>query len=183
MSLQTRTETVPADEVLNELDAETGLTDEAKQALAGAAANGGSLQKKTTWREVSPTSIAKGAGFCLAFFDNFRQLLDAGTTTQEMKIVAYVLEKMEYGNLVRLSQTATAKDFSCSQQAISKHFKSLEKRGFFVKRDGHLFVNSTIFAKGLATRMDEKRRQHLATAQDTCGGRFKTTLKAKKYNA
>ena len=62
MSLQTRTETVPADEVLNELDAETGLSDEAKQALAGAAANGGSLEKHTTWREVSPTSIEKGAG-------------------------------------------------------------------------------------------------------------------------
>lgn len=183
MSLQTRTEIVPADEVLNELDAETGLTDEAKQALAGAAANGGSLEKKTTWSEVSPTSIAKGAGFCLAFFDNFRQLLDAGTTTQEMKIVAYVLEKMEYGNLVSLSQTAVAKDFSCSQQAISKHFKSLERRGFFVRQGGHLFVNSTIFVKGLSTRMNQERRQQLTAAQDTRGGKFKKTLKAKEHRA
>ncbi|WP_448229177.1 replication/maintenance protein RepL [Pseudoxanthomonas mexicana] len=180
MSLQTRTETVPADEVLNELDAETGLSDEAKQALAGAAANGGSLEKNTTWREVSPTSIEKGAGWVMAFLENFRQLLDAGITTHEMKIVAYVLEKMEYGNLVCLSQTATAQDFGCSQQAISKHFKSLEKRGFFVKKDRHLFVNSTIFAKGLATRMDKQRRQHLTAAQDTRGGKFKATIKVKK---
>ena len=179
MSFQTRTETVPADEVLNELDAETGLTDEAKQALAGAAANGGRIEKTTTWRETSPTSIAKGAGYCLAFLSNFRQLLAAGTTTHEMKVVAYVLERMEYGNLVSLSQTAMANDFGCSRQAISKHFKSLEKRGFFVRKDGHLFVNSTIFAKGLATRMDKERRQHLTAAQDTRGGRFAPTLKAK----
>lgn len=180
MSFQTRTETVPAHEVPHELDAETGLTDEAKQALAGAVVSGGLIEKRTFWRETSPVAIEKGAGFCLAFLGNFRQLLDAGTTTQEMKVVAYVLEKMEYGNLVCLSQTAIAKEFGCSQQAISKHFKSLEKRGFFVRKDGHLFVNSTIFAKGLATRMDEKRRQHLTAAQDTRGGRFKMTLKAKK---
>jgi len=179
MTFQTRAETIPAAEVRDELDAETGLSDEAKQALAGAAAAGGVIEKRTTYRETSPVAIEKGAGFCLAFIGNFRQLLDAGTTTQEMKIVAYVLEKMEYGNLVSLSQKATAKDFGCSQQAISKHFKSLEKRGFFVRQGGHLFVNSTIFAKGLGTRMDEERRQHLTAAQDTRGGRFKPTLKAK----
>jgi Firmicute plasmid replication protein (RepL). len=177
--LQTRSETVPAAEVPFELDAETGLTDEAKAALAGAAAAGGVIEKRTTYRETSPVAIEKGAGWVMAFLDNFRQLLDAGLTTQEMKIVAYVLEKMEYGNLVCLSQTATAKDFNCSQQAISKHFKSLEKRGFFVKRGGHLFVNSAIFAKGLATRMDEERRSHLTAAQETHGGRYKPTLKAK----
>ncbi|WP_051464556.1 replication/maintenance protein RepL [Pseudoxanthomonas suwonensis] len=183
MSLQTRTETVSAAEVRYELEADSGLSDEAKQALAGAAAAGGVLEKRTTYRETSPIAIEKGAGWVLAFLDNFRQLLNAGITTQEMRIVAYVLDKMEYGNLVCLSQTATAKDFNCSQQAISKHFKSLEKRGFFVKSGGHLFVNSTIFAKGLATRMDEERRQHLAAAQDTRGGRFKTTLKVKKVKA
>lgn len=179
MSFQTRTETVPADEVRNELDAESGLTDDAKQALAGAAAAGGVIEKRTTYRETSPVAIEKGAAFCLAFLGNFRQLLDAGTTTHEMKVVAYVLERMEYGNLVSLSQTAMANDFGCSRQAISKHFKSLEKRGFFVRKDGHLFVNSTIFAKGLATRMDKERRQHLTAAQDTRGGRFAPTLKAK----
>ena len=180
MTLQTRTETVPAHETPHELDAETGLTDEAKQALAGVIAAGGFIEKTTNWRETSPVAIAKGAEFCLAFLGNFRQLLDAGTTTHEMKIVAYVLEKMEFGNLVSLSQTSMANDFGCSRQAISRHFKSLEKRGFFVKKDGHLFVNSTIFAKGLATRMDEERRHNLATAQDTRGGRFKETLKTKK---
>ena len=183
MSLQTRTETVPAHEIAHELDAESGLTDEAKQALAGAAAAGGMLEKRITYRETSPVAIEKGAGWVMAFLDNFRQLLDAGVTTQEMRIVAYVLDKMEYGNLVCLSQTATAKDFGCSQQAISKHFKSLERRGFFVKKNGHLFVNSTIFAKGLATRMDQERRQHLTAAQDTRGGRFKTTLKVKQLKA
>ena len=179
MSLQTKTETVPPAEVRYELDADTGLSDEAKQALAGAAALGGVIEKRTTWRETSPVAIEKGAGFCLAFLGNFRQLLDAGTTTQEMKVVAYVLEKMEYGNLVCLSQSAIAKDFGCSQQAISKHFKSLAQRGFFVKSGGHLFVNSTIFAKGLATRMDKERQDHLTSAHDTRGGRFAPTLKAK----
>ena len=94
MTFQTRAETIPAAEVRDELDAETGLTDEAKQALAGAAAAGGVIEKRTIYRETSPVAIEKGAGFCLAFIGNFRQLLDAGTTTQEMKIVAYVLEKM-----------------------------------------------------------------------------------------
>lgn len=179
MTLQNRTETIAGQEALYELEAETGLTDEAKQALAGVIAAGGQIEKKTNWRETSPVAIEKGAAFCLAFLGNFRQLLDAGTTTHEMKVVAYVLERMEYGNLVSLSQTAMANDFGCSRQAISKHFKSLEKRGFFVRKDGHLFVNSTIFAKGLATRMDKERRQHLTAAQDTRGGRFAPTLKTK----
>ena len=47
MTFQTRVETVPVDEVRNELDAESGLTDDAKQALAGAAAAGGVIEKRT----------------------------------------------------------------------------------------------------------------------------------------
>lgn len=128
--LQTKIETVPTSETAFEMDAETGVTPEAKEAMLAVIAAGGTIEKRTTYKETSPVSIEKGAGFCLTFIDNFRQLLDAGTTTAEFKIVAYVLEKMEYGNLVCLSQTAVAKDFNCSQQAISKHFKSLEKRGF-----------------------------------------------------
>ena len=50
----------------------------------------------------------------------------------------------------------------------------------FRSGDRHLFVNSTIFAKGLATRMDKQRRQHLTAAQDTRGGKFKATIKVKK---
>lgn len=175
----TNIELFAADDAIYEIDAETGLSEQAKEALTGAITAGGIVEKRVLFKETSPVSIAKGAEFCLAFLGNFRQLLDAGTTLQEMKIVAYVLEKMEYGNLVSLSQTAIAKDLGCSRQAISKHFKSLEKRGFFVKEGGHLFVNSTIFVKGLSTRMDADRRASINTAHDTKSGKFKRTLRAK----
>ncbi len=179
MSLQTKIELVAADEAIYEIEAESGLTASAKEALAGAIAAGGNIEKRTTFRETSPTSFEKGAEYALAFLDNFLSLLDAGISPQEMKIAAITLKKMEYGNLVSLSQSALAKELGMSRQLVNKHFKTLEKKGFFVKEGGHLFVNSTIFVKGLSTRMDAERRANLNAAHDTKNGAFKQTLRSK----
>lgn len=177
MTFQAKTETLTGLDIALEIDADTGLNDEARQAIAGVVAAGGIVEKNTHWREASPISIEKGAGFCLAFLDNFLSLLDSGLSPQEMKVAAYTLRQMEYGNLVCLSQTSIAIDLGLHRQAVNRHFRSLEAKGFFVKKDGHLFVNSAIFAKGLATRMDADRIANLASAHDTRAGKYKPTLK------
>lgn len=179
MSFQTRTETVSGLAALHDVDAETGLTDEAKQDITNHLQAGGNIAHNSTWRPVGPISTDKNAQYVMAFLDNFMTLLATGITQQEMKIAAYVLKQMEFGNLVSLSQTAMAVDFKCSRQVISKHFKSLEKKGFFVKKDGHLFVNSTIFIKGLSHKMDADRVSNLKTAHDTKAGKFAPSLRAK----
>ncbi|KAF1689274.1 replication/maintenance protein RepL [Pseudoxanthomonas taiwanensis] len=179
MTLQNRTETVPASEIPYEIDAEAGLTEAAKQALLEAAAAGATLEKTAYYRERGPVSFEDEAYFCLTFLDNFISFLDTGLSPQELKVAAYTLRQMEYGNLVCLSQTSIANDLGLHRQAVNRHFRTLTAKGFFVKKNGHTFVNSTLFAKGLTTRMTPERVANIKDAHDTRGGKFKPTLKAR----
>ena len=72
---------------------------------------------------------------------------------------------MEYGNLINLSQSTIAKNLNLAKSNVSYYFKNLKKKNILVEKDGHVFMNSNIFSKGLAHRLDEEKRKNLKSAQ------------------
>lgn len=102
--------------------------------------------------------VSLGGEFVMAFVDN---LITLDLTPNEFKIMAYVLKWMEFGNLIGLSQKKVGEDLNISKSNVSRIYKSLEQKDIFVKVEGHLFVNSNIFCKGLAHKLDKEKRDKL----------------------
>ena len=83
----------------------------------------------------------------------------------EMKIILYIVEKMEFGNLFSINQTSLAKTLKTSQSAISRSFKSLKQKHIIIEDDlKNLYINSNIFIKGNITKLDDERRENLKKA-------------------
>ena len=103
--------------------------------------------------------------FVLAFTDNLVELSKLNISKNELKVICYILQIMEYGNLINLNQTAVAKAIGIDKGNISKIFKRLTEKQIFIKIDGHLFMNSNLFAKGLSSKLDEEKRNNLKNAK------------------
>ena len=115
--------------------------------------------------------------FVVAFTDNLDVLLKLGITPTQLKILTYVLKAMEYGNLVNLNQKAMAKDLELDSGNLSRNLKALERKGVLVKHDGHTYLNSNLFIKGLKSGMDKARRDNLEKAKCDLNGKYKTAFK------
>ncbi|MFL0232737.1 replication/maintenance protein RepL, partial [Escherichia coli] len=83
----------------------------------------------------------------------------------ELKVITYILEIMEYGNLISLNQSQIARDLDMKKSNMSVIFKKLTEKGVLIKEKGHLFMNSNLFAKGLNHKLNTERRENLKTAQ------------------
>lgn len=105
--------------------------------------------------------------FVIAFTTNLRALADLNISQNELKVICYILEVMEFGNLISINQTAIAKALDLHKSNVSYVFKKLIAKNILIKKDGHTFMNSNLFAKGLNQSMNEDRRKSLRTAQST----------------
>lgn len=104
--------------------------------------------------------------FVIAFTSNLRALADLNISQNELKIITYILEVMEYGNLISINQSAIAKDLNIHRSNVSYNFKKLIQKGILIKKNGHIFMNSNLFAKGLSHKMNKERRKNIYSAQD-----------------
>lgn len=107
--------------------------------------------------------------FTIAFTENWFNLIQkSGITSVESKIVFYILDKMEFGNLISIKQSAIAKAIDMPTSNISRCFKSLIKKNILVKdSSGNTFMNSNLFSKGLSNRMSKEKYDNLKKAQLT----------------
>ena len=140
------------------------LSEERKAEVAKALEDGKKV-KVTTHFELDKKVTVK-ANFVLAFTSNLRQLAELNISQNELKIITYILEVMEYGNLISISQAAIAKNTGVAKSNVSHNFKKLkDKKILIVDKDGNLLMNSALFQKGLSQTMTDERRAHLKNAQ------------------
>lgn len=103
--------------------------------------------------------------FVMAFTSNLRALAELNISQNELKVITYILEVMEFGNLISINQTSIAKELGLHKSNVSYTFKRLVEKNILIKKDGHTFMNSNLFAKGLNHSMNEERRANLRFAQ------------------
>lgn len=104
--------------------------------------------------------------FVIAFTENLLNFSKLNITKNQLLVVCYILEKMEYGNLISLNQSAIAKELEIHRSNVSRVFKQLrEKEIIIADADDNLFMNSNLFSKGLKHKLDERRRTNLKKAK------------------
>ena len=140
------------------------LNEERKAEIAKALESGKKVKVTTKFELDKKVSVK--ANFVLAFTSNLRQLAELNISQNELKIITYILEVMEYGNLISISQAAIAKNTGVAKSNVSHNFKKLkDKKILIVDKDGNLLMNSALFQKGLSQTMTDERRAHLKNAQ------------------
>lgn len=161
---------------------ETGLSPDQCDEIAASMCDGQPWQANTALAPKRRCAVAKGNGFVLAFVENMVELTRIGLTAREWEVLAYILKAMEFGNLVELKQRKAAADFGVSPSTMAGYFKTLRAKGVLVENEGHMYINSNLFMKGLASRMSKERADHLHAASND-GGRFKRVMTTPKKKA
>ena len=54
---------------------------------------------------------------------------------------------MEFGNLICINQSAIAKELGLAKSNVSYTFKKLRSKNILIEKNGHLFMNSSLFQK------------------------------------
>lgn len=103
--------------------------------------------------------------FVLSFTNNLKALASLNITARELKVITYILDAMEFGNLFSLNQTAMAKELDLKQPNISLIMKRLKEKGIILDVNGHLYMNSNIFCKGLPHKLSKENNEHLRSAK------------------
>lgn len=124
------------------------------------------MNKLQTALEDSHTAIIVGRQrvkplnqFVMLFYANLRQIIeehDLNTTT--LKVLLMLIEKMEYGNLVQLKQSALAKEMGMQRQNINRAFRTLKDIGLLLELETGIYVNPHVITKGelVKFKYDEK---------------------------
>ncbi|MFL0258184.1 hypothetical protein ACJH0U_25630, partial [Escherichia coli] len=66
--------------------------------------------------------------FVMAFTSNLRALAELNISQSELKVITYILEIMEYGNLISLNQSQIARDLDMKKSNMSVIFKKLTEK-------------------------------------------------------
>ncbi len=155
---------------LNEIDA---IVDEEEKDRVRELLENNTAVKITTHIAKDKKATIKSE-FVIAFPENLQVLADMKISPRELKVIAYLLQVMQFGNLLSFSQKQACTDLIIDKASMSRIFKSLKKKGVLIDNNGHTYVNSNLFSKGLKQGMDKERRQHLKSAQSSSNG-FKDT--------
>lgn len=127
-----------------------------------------STHKDTTniyTRKENIKSIKKDVDYVHMFTKNFQQLAELDISKNELKVIARILNIMEFGNCFHISQAKLCRDLDIKKSNMSLVFKKLKKKGIIIDKDGDLFMNSNIFLKGQAHSINAKQRPNVKKAQ------------------
>lgn len=108
--------------------------------------------------------------YVVAYPSNLRALAALNLSASELKVVVYILDAMEWGNLIGFSQKAACEALGMKKSNMSTVFRKLHDKGVIVENDGHMYVNSNLFAKGLRENMYPETRKRLSAAQGEVHG-------------
>lgn len=108
--------------------------------------------------------------YVVAYPSNLRALAALNLCAAELKVVAYILDAMEWGNLIGFSQKAACEALGMKRSNMSVVFRKLHQKGVIVENNGHMYVNSNLFAKGLRENMYPETRKRLSAAQGEVHG-------------
>ena len=97
---------------------------------------GGGTVKVTQTFNLDKKATVK-ADFVLAFTSNLRQLAELNISQNELKIITYILEIMEFGNLICINQSAIAKKkLGLAKSNVSYTFKKLRSKNILIEKMG-----------------------------------------------
>lgn len=116
-------------------------------------------------RKENIKSIKKDVDYVHMFTKNFQQLAELDISKNELKVIARILNIMEFGNCFHISQAKLCRDLDIKKSNMSLVFKKLKKKGIIIDKDGDLFMNFNIFLKGQAHSINAKQRPNVKKAQ------------------
>ncbi|ANF77766.1 replication/maintenance protein RepL [Salmonella enterica subsp. enterica serovar Kiambu] len=144
------------------------LTTEQKIDIAKRLLQNKEIKSTTVISSEEDKSISFSQPYVFAFTSNFRVFSDLDISKNEFRVLTYILEYMEFGNLINLSQSSLCKALNIASGNMSNIFKKLRQKGILVEHHGHLYINSNIFAKGMSHQLDQKRKEQLSNARNLC---------------
>lgn len=105
--------------------------------------------------------------FVILFLENFDRLItQLKLTTTELRVLIYILKKMEYGNLLTLNQKSVCLALDMKSSNVSAVFKKLKEKEVLVFDDEkNMYVNSNLVMKGLKHRLSSEKRDNLKKSQ------------------
>ncbi|HFN7299003.1 TPA: DNA-binding protein, partial [Escherichia coli] len=107
----------------------------------------------------------KDVDYVHMFTKNFQQLAELDISKNELKVIARILNIMEFGNCFHISQAKLCRELDIKKSNMSLVFKKLKKKGIIIDKEGDLFMNSNIFLKGQAHSINAKQRPNVKKAQ------------------
>lgn len=142
------------------------LTTEQKIDIARTLLKNKEIKSTTVIATEEDKAISFSQPYVFAFTSNFRVFSDLDISKNEFRVLTYILEYMEFGNLINLSQASLCKALNIASGNMSNIFKKLRQKGILVEHHGHLYINSNIFAKGMSHQLDQKRKEQLSNARN-----------------
>jgi len=105
--------------------------------------------------------------FVILFLENFDRLItQLKLTTTELRVLIYILKKMEYGNLLTLNQKSVCVALDMKSSNVSAIFSKLKQKGVLVLDDEkNMYINSNLVMKGLKHRLPADKRENLKKSQ------------------
>lgn len=158
---------------LSEILEARGLNTEEIEASEHLAKNG-NINLSTIIKADSKATVKKP--YVLAFTHNLKVLARLKITNSELLVLAYILEAMEYGNLISLNQNQMKEDTGLSQPSISRSLNGLRKKDIIVAHNGHTYINANLFAKGLPHRMKKEKVEAFRKVQSENNGNYEKSF-------
>lgn len=90
-------------------------------------------------------------GFAITYLSDLVRLIDT-IGNKKMKVVKYILEKMDSTNKLTETTTEIAKHCEVSRMVVSDTLKLLEEVGFVARKTGVVMLSPKIIHKGNAQR-------------------------------
>lgn len=105
--------------------------------------------------------------FVITFLDNFDRIVtDYKISNSQMRVILYLLKKMQYGNLLILKQASLCEALNMKKSNISTIFSQLKKKNILIEdSEKNIYINSNIFMKGLPHRIKKDKMQNLKASQ------------------
>lgn len=105
--------------------------------------------------------------FVITFLDNFDKIVtDYKINNSQMRVILYLLKKMQYGNLLILKQASISEALGMKSSNMSAIFSQLKEKKILVEdSEKNIYINSNIFLKGLPHRLKKDKIANLKLAQ------------------
>lgn len=116
---------------------------------------------------ISREKVFPATPFVFLFVDNFERICDVHRLTAfEIRTVMKLIQKMQFGNQVSLTQAAIAAEMKSTRQQINRVFKRLNEIGVMVCDEfGNTFINLELFMKGKFSNADGEFKRQYALSQ------------------
>lgn len=116
---------------------------------------------------ISKEKVFPATPFVFLFVDNFEKICEKHRLTAfEIRTVMKLIQKMQFGNQVSLTQAAIASEMNAPRQQVNRVFKRLHDTGIMIDDEhGNTFINLELFWRGKFSNADREFKKQYALSQ------------------